>query len=928
MPKKLLLVDAPNHAFRAYHAIQSDMRAPDGFPTRAIYGFTRVLLALVRDHRPDYVALVFDVGRTYRNEIYPAYKGQRPDMPEDLRQQWGELRPLCEAFGYAVIAEPNTEADDVIGTLAVRFAGPDLDVGIVSGDKDFGQLVNEHIHIVDLLKNVEIDRSRVVERWGVPPERVIDLLALMGDAADNVPGVPGVGEKKAAQFIQKYGSLDEVLAHADEIGGKTGQAVKDNADTVRLARRLVTIQLDVPVAVTLADLAPRPRDAAGLFARLSRYNFKSLITDLKLDAPPAGAPNGEDGVPEGVGVHDVGPAIGEGGGCPLIWGPGPLAALAARLTTAGRVGLAVAPPPGVLLAPTVAAGGGPVSGTSAGPGGALFAGAEEGAAAPVRVRDAVQGADRVAGALYLAWDEGGRTQLAHVPWDHATERALRGVLTGSVVEKTGYDLKQVMKRLGAARPDGLGAPYPLSGVASDVLIADYLLKPDQKRGLDELCQRWLDAPLGPLPYDPVLAAWRLDARLTPELTAWAARRVYTDVDLPILPVLAAMEARGIGVDRAALLALSTELEGRLATMVEEIHAAAGGPFNVNSTQQLAMILFEKLQLKGGKKIKTGWSTDADTLDKLRDQHPLPGAILAYRELFKLKNTYIDTLPRFIAADGRIHTTYDQTVAATGRLSSNDPNLQNIPVRSEEGRRIRRCFVARPGHVYVSADYSQIELRILAHYCGEGPLVESFRNDEDIHRRTAAEIFGVMPGLVTAEQRRAAKAINFGIVYGMGPARLANDLRIPRAEAQAYIDGYFARYPQVRAYMDGACARARETGYAETLYGRRRVVAGLDAGNPMDRAGAERVAINTPIQGTAADIIKIAMARVEAALHGALASTGAALLLQVHDELVLEVPEGSVDAVRRGVAAVMESVVTLAVPLKVDTGSASTWDAAH
>ncbi|MFN7142644.1 MAG: DNA polymerase I [Myxococcota bacterium] len=860
MPKKLLLVDAPNHAFRAYHAIQSDMRAPDGFPTRCLYGFSRMLLALVREHQPDYVAFVFDVGSSFRNALYPDYKGQRPDMPADLRQQWGELRPLIEAFGFHVIAEPDTEADDVIGTLACRFASDDVHVGIVSSDKDFGQIVDERIHLLDLMKGVDYGPAEILAKWGVGPDRIIDLLSLMGDTSDNVPGVPGVGEKKAAQFIQKYGNLEGVLANTGAIGGKTGQCIADNAEVVRLSRQLVTIEKNLPIDVSLDALVPKPRDEAALREKLGRWNFKSLMNDLGLGAPAPVRPTGE-------GFHAL--------ECPAMWGPGPLAELDARLRAAGRFALSVEATSGDFLT-----------------------------AVPTR--------------LFFAWDEGGHTHLARVPVDGASLAALRPILADATVQKTGHNLKDASKVLAEN-----GAP--LAGIAGDVMLADYMLVPEQKHGLDDLSKRYLDHPLGLATGEEAQLGWLLDKALAGKLDENGVTSVYRDIELPLVPVLADMERAGIAVDVEALRSLSTELGERLATEEKRCHALAGVEFNVASTHQLAEVLFEKLGLKGGKRTKTGWSTDADTLDKLREEHPLPEAILAWRELSKLKGTYVDALPPAVhPKTGRIHTNFRQAVAATGRLSSNEPNLQNIPIRTEEGRRIRKCFVAAPGHVFLSADYSQIELRILAHYCGSGPLCESFRADEDIHRRTASEIFGVMPGLVTPDQRRAAKAINFGIVYGMGAFRLANDLRIPKGEAQSYIDGYFARYPQVRAYMDGSIARAREKGYAETLYGRRRPVAGLDAKNPMDRSAAERIAINTPIQGSAADLIKLAMIRVARELDG----TGARLLLQVHDELVVEVPEEKVELVRGRVKGAMEGVAELCVPLKVDTGVARTWDEAH
>jgi DNA polymerase-1 len=495
---------------------------------------------------------------------------------------------------------------------------------------------------------------------------------------------------------------------------------------------------------------------------------------------------------------------------------------------------------------------------------------------------------------------------------------MAALLADPSVGKIGYDIKETVKALHVS---GIA----LGGVVGDPMLGDYLLVPEQRRELDDLSKRYLEHALEGHPGESAHVTLLLDEVLGPRLDASDVSRVYREIELPLLPILARMEIAGIGIDVRALADLSRELEVRLREKEVECHALAGETFNLGSTQQLAVILFEKLGLKGGKRTKTGWSTDADTLEKLVDQHPLPGAVLVWRELHKLRSTYVEALPAAVSKrDGRVHTTFRQAVAATGRLSSHAPNLQNIPIRTDEGRRIRRCFVAAPGHSFVSCDYSQIELRLLAHYCEQGPLVESFVHGEDIHRRTAAEIFGVAPALVTTEQRRAAKAINFGIVYGMGASRLANDLRIPRAEAQRYIEGYFARYPQVRAAMDAAMSRAREKGYAETLFGRRRPVPNLEASNPMDRAYAERIAINTPIQGSAADLIKLAMLAVDKAIVG----TGARLLLQVHDELVLEVPDAEVDVVRARVREAMEGAAVLRVPLRVDSGVARSWDAAH
>ncbi len=851
MAQKLLLVDTPNQIFRAYYGIQTDMRSPDGFPTRALFGFTRIMKSLMRELKPDYVACCFDHGADARLALWPEYKGTRPDMPDDLRQQWGEFEPLCAAFGFKVLAMQGVEADDIIGTLATRFASADLEVQIVSGDKDFGQLVNDWVHVLDIGKNTVMDRAGVVERWGVTPERIVDLLALMGDTSDNVPGIPGVGPKKAAQFIEKYGDVEGVLAAWDKIGGKTGEAVRDSAHVARLARKLVEIDTDLPFTVTLDELRPGEPDAAELQRRLLRYNFKTLWNELGLgdraEALRAEAPAAET-------LAEL-PLT-----CADTWGRGPVQRLASTLRAAGRFALSM----------------------------------ERGEASAVR-------------RLGFAWAGG----WAWTPADALRTPALAELLADPSVKKTGYEMKVMWHALAEAG-------VALSGIDGDLTIADYLLVPEQRRTFDHLTKRWLELPAEPGASAEARDAWRLDGVLEQKL---AGDKVYRGIELPLLPILGRMESIGIACDVARLTEISAALGERIDAMQAEIHELAGESFNINSTTQLATILYDKLQLSPGKKTKVGRSTDAETLEKL--EHPLAAKILAYRELYKLKHTYVDALPRYVT-EGRIHTTFAQAVAATGRLSSNDPNLQNIPIRTEEGRKIRGCFVARPGHVLLSCDYSQIELRVLAHYCEEGPLVESYQQGEDIHRRTASEVFGVAPALVNGEMRRAAKAINFGIVYGMGAFRLANELGIPRAKAAAYIEGYFARYPQVRAYMEAATARARELGYAETLFGRKRPIAGLAASNQGDRAAAERVAVNTPIQGTAADLIKLAMIAVEPILAG----TGTRMLLQVHDELVFECPADEVGALAPRIAAAMEGVATLRVPLKVEWGSGATWADAH
>ncbi len=918
MPKKLFLVDGSNQAFRAHFAIQSDMRAPDGFPTRALFGFTNVLLKLLKDGRPDYMAVVFDQGKSFRNDLYPEYKGTRPDMPEDLRRQWPELAPLCRELGLTALAHEGWEADDIIGTLATRHASPELTVYIVSSDKDFCQLVNENVRIMDVQNARELGPPEVVERWGVPPEKIIDLLSLMGDSSDNVPGVPGVGEKTAVKLLTEHGDLESILARAAaDPGGKGNKKIAENVDLARLSRKLVTIVTDMPVELGLEDLALRDPQNEALRTRMQRYNFRRLSAQFGPEAAPepAVAPSGQAAL-FGARPKPAAPAPSEEVAAAPEAPPS-----SSRVDRSGYRAIQTADDLAWLVAQLRAAG--------------RFAYDSETTSLDPLVAKHV--------GMSFCWDPG---FAVYVPIAHTSGpncpgamEALLPLLADPTLKKTGQNLKYDLEVLRAVGAD-------LRGLDGDTMLADYLLDVEQKHGLDEMARRLLGHEMitfketaGPygdrfqeVPIDKATQYAAEDAHvaflLERELPLGPLERVYRELELPLVPVLADMELAGIGVDVAALEVLGVELDRRIQAFMADLHREAGEPFNVNSTQQLAQILFEKRGLKPLKKTKFGYSTDAATLEALAESgaDPLPGMILAYRELAKLKSTYVDALPRCVAKDGRIHTSFHQAVAATGRLSSNEPNLQNIPVRTDEGRRIRACFTAKPGHVFLSADYSQIELRILAHFCGEGPLVEAYTAGEDIHRRTASEIFGVAQDAVTGEQRRAAKAINFGLIYGMSAFRLARELGIDRRQAQGYMDSYFARYPQVRVYMDGAIARARETGYAETRWGRRRTVRNLESSNQGERGFAERIAMNTPIQGTAADLIKLAMIRVHARLARDLPTCR--LLLQVHDELILEVPDDLLEAARAAVVEEMQGVDQLAVPLVVETGQGRTWGEAH
>ncbi|MCK6513961.1 DNA polymerase I [Myxococcota bacterium] len=902
MPNKILLIDGSNHAFRMFHAMPKMTAA--GKHTGALLGFVNLLKKLENDHKPEAMIVVFDEGASFRVALYPEYKGHRPEMPPELREQWPRFRELVEAWGHPFLAIPGVEADDVIGTLAQRFASPDREVLMVTGDKDYYQLVREGVYVLDLKEDKVVDEAEVRRYFGVGPEQVIDILGLAGDASDNVPGVKGVGEKTAAGWVAKYGDLEGVIANAGAIGGKRGESVKAEAEMARLSRILVTIKIDCELPLTDAQLLSHTRDTEKLRALFLEWQFRSLLKQLGEEAPAAVGAVGETAAKTSAIDRSRYRTIDT---------------IEALDRTIGELRRAVKA--GARLAIDTET-------TSLDPLDAKLVGV-----CLAWAEDA---------AVYVPMNHSAGTQLSE---DLVMSR-LAGVLADPGVPKVGQNLKYDLRVL---NHNG----YRVEGLVNDTMLADYLLEPDRSRhNLDDLALRHLGHTM--IPYSEATAGlpagstfadvpiakateygaedahvtWLLDRSLNTELVERGLDRVMREIELPIVPVLAAMEQEGIGLDTERLAALGVELTARLATLEEEIYKHAGRRFTINSPKQLGEILFVELGLPPIKKLKTGYSTDADVLDQLQAMHPLPRAILDFRGLDKLRSTYIEALPKCVhPRTRRVHTSYHQAVAATGRLSSNDPNLQNIPVRTDEGRRIRGCFIPKPGHLFVSCDYSQVELRLLAHYCGEGSaMAEAFRRGEDIHRRTASEVLGVPLDQVTPAQRSAAKAINFGIVYGMSAFRLANDLRIPQHEAKAYMDGYFARYPEVRRTMDAAIQSAQTTGYAETLYGRRRPIADLSSRNARDRMAAERVAINTPIQGSAADIIKLAMARV---FHRLRAEAPASkLLLQVHDELLLEVPEADVAMVAALVKAEMEGAVTLSVPLKVDTGWAHTWAEAH
>ncbi len=865
-PPRLYLIDGSSYIYRAFFALPP-LSSPSGLPTNAVYGFTTMLLKLLGEAKPEYLVVVFDApGATFRDELFEAYKANRPATPEDLAAQIPFVHRTVAAFRLCALSEPGVEADDVIATLTTRLAAQNVDCVVVTGDKDLMQLVGPHVQLWDTMRDRWIDVAAVEERFGVGPAQVVDVMALMGDPIDNIPGVKGIGEKTAVALIRAFGDLEGLLSHLGEVermalrgARKIAQRLREGAETARLSRALATARRDLPLQYTLDDFRVQPPDTAGLRTLFAHLGFQSLIRQLSASAPKVTA--------EAATVRD----------------PAQLATVFTAVSARGRLAMVAVGDPGP--APTT-------------PARELVLCADD--AAPVRV-----------------------------PLDRPELRAaIQEALREPSFELIAHDLKRDLLRLAAA-------DLTVGGTAFDVMIASYLLDAAATHGLEELAAEVLGAHLDAFRDGAEAAAagatllHPLAEQLRNRLRAAEVDRLFYEVEMPLARVLAAMERRGMLIDVARLEAMSTELTARLQVLMGEIYALAGGEFNINSPPQLREVLFERLGLprKGVRRGKTGYSTDVDVLTRLAKAHPLPAKILEYRVLAKLQSTYVDALPAAVnPVTGRLHTSFNQTVAATGRLSSSDPNLQNIPVRGDEGRRIREAFIAPEGAVLVAADYSQIELRILAHLSGDPALVAAFRAGEDIHTRTAVEVFGVLPSLVTAEMRRAAKVINFGILYGMGPQRLAHELDIPLAEAQRYIENYFDRYAGVRAYMQGVIATARQQGYVTTLLGRRRAIPELRGTERGVVQAAERAATNTPVQGSAADIIKLAMVAVERRL--ARDGLRAAMILQVHDELLLEVAEGDREAVCAAVREEMEGVFPLAVPLRVDVGVGRNWAEAH
>ncbi|HQN46933.1 MAG TPA: DNA polymerase I [Rugosibacter sp.] len=921
----LLLIDGSSYLYRAFHALP-DLRNQANEPTGAIRGVLSMLRVLEADYKADYRAVVFDAkGKTFREDWYPEYKAHRPSMPEDLAAQIPRLHECIRAAGWPLVMIDGVEADDVIGTLAHAATQARIDCVISTGDKDLAQLVNPYVTLINTMSNERLDEAGVLAKFGVPANRMVDYLALMGDAVDGVPGVNKVGPKTAVKWLTQFGSLDGVVAHAQEIGGVVGENLRQHLDFLPLGKKLVTVVCDLDLPITIPELTPQTPDNEKLTELFTRLEFKSWLKELReLSSPQETArTTAEAHAAQGDLLRAVSPAPTifdamtepDRSGYLCITDAAELDAWLARLNHAELVALDTETTSLIPMQAQLV--------------GISFAFAEG---------DTIH-------AAYLPLGHNYAGVPAQLPLADTLEK-LRPWLASPQHRKLGQHLKY-------DRHIFANHGIPLAGILDDTLLQSYVLESGKPHDLGSLAAR--HCGLKTLSYDELTGkgaarisfaqvaidrateyaaedadvTLRVHQTLRPQLDAEPRlANLYDTLELPVAEVLFRIERNGVLIDVTALTQQSHELGRKMQVLETEAHALAGQPFNLNSPKQLAEILFNQQGLPVVKKTPSGGpSTDEEVLEKLAEDYPLPKKILDYRSLAKLKNTYTDKLPQMVEhTTGRVHTSFSQAVAVTGRLASSEPNLQNIPVRTAEGRRIRSAFIAAPGRRIVSADYSQIELRIMAHLSHDERLLQAFAQGEDVHRATAAEVFGITPLEVSNEQRRAAKAINFGLIYGMSAFGLARDLKIDRSAAQAYMDRYFARYPGVARYMEETRATARRQGYVETVFGRRLWLSEIHASNAARRQGAERVAINAPMQGTAADLIKRAMLAVQNWLDEKKMRT--LLILQVHDELVLEVPEEELTLVKETLPRLMGHVADLAVPLVVDVGVGTNWDEAH
>ncbi|MDY0046334.1 MAG: DNA polymerase I [Thauera propionica] len=914
----LLLVDGSSYLYRAFHALP-DLRNSQGEPTGAIRGVLSMLRRLESDYKAEFRACVFDAkGKTFRDDWYPEYKSHRPPMPDDLRAQIAPLHEAVQAEGWPLLSVEGVEADDVIGTLTRQALERGWEVVISTGDKDLTQLVRPGVRWVNTMSEEVLDAAGVEAKFGVPPERIVDYLALVGDTVDNVPGVEKCGPKTAVKWLTEYGTLDNLVANADKVGGKVGENLRKHLDFLPLGKKLVTVATDVELPVALDELPAREDDKAALRALYERFEFRGWLKDLDGGAASVAASKAATdsrrfaAEPAEAGDDPPGEPGAHRGGYVSILDWASFDAWLAKITAAELTAF-------------------DTETTSLDPMAARLVG--------------MSFSTDASEAAYLPLAHRGADVPEQLPLAEVLDR-LKPWLESDQHAKLGQNLKydaHVLANHGIT----------LRGIAHDTLLESYVLESDKPHDVDSLAKRHLG--LTTLPYTEVCGkgakqigfdevaldrateyaaedadvTLRLHEHLWPQLEATPQlAALYRDIELPVLSVLQQMERTGVLIDPFLLSQHSEELGRRLHELEREAHDLAGQPFNLGSPKQLGEILFGKLGLPVVKKTATGQpSTDEEVLEKLAEDYPLPKLLLEHRSLSKLKSTYADKLPRMVnPKTGRVHTSFSQATAVTGRLSSAEPNLQNIPIRTPEGRRIRAAFIAPKDHFIVSADYSQIELRIMAHLSGDARLLEAFAHGEDVHRATAGEVFGVPPAEVTSEQRRYAKVINFGLIYGMSAHGLAKNLGIERAAAQGWIDRYFARYPGVADYMERTRVEAREQGFVETVFGRRLYLPDIRASQAGRRQAAERAAINAPMQGTAADLIKKAMIAVSDWLAGS--GLKSKLVLQVHDELVLEVPKAELDTIRVELPRLMGGVADLKVPLLVEVGAGDNWDEAH
>ncbi len=921
----LMLIDGPSLVYRGYFALPP-LTTSDGTLVNAAFGFLQIVLRGMQDLKPDYAIVTFDLGKPqFRFSAYPAYKAGRPSMPDDLRAQFPVVRDLCLMMGMPIRELEGYEADDVIGSLAQRATAADVDTMIVSGDLDGLQLVNDHVRLLTtrmgVAATVIYDIGKVNERYGLRPDQMLDYKALKGDTSDNIPGVPGVGEKTAIGLLQQFGSLDAIYEHLDEVKGKLRERLSEHRESAFLSREVGRIVTDLPVELELDAARTGRYDRRAVAQRFRELEFRSLIdrlppssiaptgpepTDretggglqLSLDllgGAPVEATRASDAAGDSMPPHAPDPLVDPGGAIehvdPRI--------LRSQADAADLDAWLVAHEPDVAL------------GWATGSGRPLE-----------RSLLGIALAGRDGSSWYLPWDDNPERRLPLPAWFSRDDRPL-----------VGHDLKQLVVSLGCRE-------VTLDGPAFDTLVAGYMVNPAlRSQTIDDLAATRFSAELPPRPTAgetgaeeravarraaaEAMAALLAKPALETELADAGLADLFREVEMPLLPVLARMELAGVAIDREALAAMAVEFGEQLASLEDRIYTAVGHPFNIGSPKQLEQILFTELSLPATKRTRTGYSTDASVLEELREQHEVVGLILEHRQIAKLKSTYVDALPQLISGDGRLHTTYQQAVAATGRLSSIDPNLQNIPVRTPLGRRIRRAFVAPPGKLLLAGDYSQQELRILAHVSGDAGLKADFASHSDIHLAAAARVLGLAPDQVGHKERSVAKMINYGIAYGLSDFGLADRLKIPREDAQKFIADYFEAYPGIRRYTVEIRMLARDQGFVSTLLGRRRYLPELTARNSALRSAGERMAINMPIQGTAADGMKIAMNRLDAALREQ--GMRSRMLLQVHDELVFETDEAELEPLASLAREIMESALPLDIPLEVDLKVGTNWE---